>query len=92
MTIYEIDGKRYGGPLKIEIKPHPRFLGFVRLCIDDQEYAVASDDLMRAIDGVLTRLPPPPDELPRTAADLLNQFVEERAAANPPRNIKLLPD
>ena len=52
MTIYEIDGKRYGGPLKIEIKPHPRFLSFVRLCIDDQEYAVASDDLMRAIDGV----------------------------------------
>ena len=91
MTIYEIDGLRYAGPKKIEIKPHPRFLSFVKLCVDNQEYSLSSDDLMRAIDGAITRVPVPEDEVIGSAVDMLNRFAEERAAANPRENTELPP-
>jgi len=81
VTIYEINGVKYTGALKIHIKSHPRFLSFVRLCIDNHEYSIASDDLMRAVDGAVGRQPVPEDEvLGEGAVNLINQFARERTA------------
>lgn len=92
VTIYEIDGLRYAGAQKIEIKPHPRFLSFVRLCIENQEYSLSSDDLMRAIDRAISRPPAPEDEaLGRGAADLINQFAEEQASGKRAESTELPP-
>jgi hypothetical protein len=57
VTIYEINGAKYTGPRRVYIKKHPRFLAFVRLCIDGQEYSVASDDLLCAIDRTIAQVP-----------------------------------
>jgi hypothetical protein len=48
VTIYEMNGIKYTGAQKIYFTPHPRFLSFVRLCIDNQEYSLGADDLMRS--------------------------------------------
>ena len=56
-TIYEVNGAKYTGPRKVYIKKHPRFLTFVRLCIDGQEYSLASDDLLCAIDRTIAQVP-----------------------------------
>lgn len=53
VTIYEMNGFRYTGAQKIEVKSHPRFINFVRLSIDKHEYSLAADDLMRAIDHAI---------------------------------------
>lgn len=55
VTIYEMNGIKHIGPQKIYIASHPRFLSFVRLCIDDREYSLSSDDLMRAVDCAVSR-------------------------------------
>jgi hypothetical protein len=57
VTIYEINGVKYIGPQKIDIKSHPRFVSFVKLCIDNHEYSIGSDDLMRAIDRAARHVP-----------------------------------
>ena len=92
MTIYEIDGVKYAGARKVEIKSHPWFLGFVRLCVDNHEYSLSSDDLMRAIDRAITRPPAPEDEaLGGGAADLINQFAEEQASRKRAESTELPP-
>lgn len=48
VPIYEINGMKCTGQQKIHIRSHPRFLSFVKLRIDDQEYSVGCDDLMRS--------------------------------------------
>ena len=53
VTIYEINGMKYNGPRTINVTSHPRFLNFVRLCIDNREYSLGADDLMRAVDRVI---------------------------------------
>ena len=83
---------KYAGPQQIEIKAHPRFLSFVRLCVDNQEYSLSSDDLRRAIDGVVARPPAQADgEFMESAADLLNRCAEERAPAKCPESTELPP-
>jgi hypothetical protein len=77
VTIYEISGVKYTGALKIHIKSHPRFLNFVRLCIDNHEYSVASIELIGAVDGAVGRLlAPAEDALIGGQANLMNQFKE----------------
>lgn len=91
VTIYEINGVKYTGQRKIEIRPHERFLSFVRLRVDRQEYSVASDDLMRAVDRSVSRLPAPQDStLPAGPANLINDFVEEQAVAKLKENRDML--
>lgn len=63
VTIYEMNGIKYTGAQKIYIASHPRFLSFVRLCIDDQEYSLGSDDLMRAVDCAAGRPLTPEDKV-----------------------------
>ena len=63
ITIYEINGLQYTGPRKIDIKSHPRFLSFVTLCIDNQEYSIACDDLMRALERSTRQVPTPDDDM-----------------------------
>jgi len=78
VTIYEVSGVKYTGTRKIYIKTHPRFLSFVRLCIDNQEYSLASDDLMRAVDGAVGRQPvQEEDGLIGGRDNLINQFAKE---------------
>ena len=57
VTIYEINGVKYIGPQKIDIKSHPRFVSFVKLCIDNHEYSIGCDDLMRAVDRAAGHVP-----------------------------------
>jgi hypothetical protein len=57
VTIYEVNGAKYTGPRKVYIKKHPRFLTFVRLSVDGQEYSLASDDLLCAIDRTIAQVP-----------------------------------
>jgi len=47
VTIYEMNGIKYTGAQKIYVVPNPRFLSFVKLSIDNQEYSLGADDLMR---------------------------------------------
>lgn len=81
VTIYEINGFKYTGAQKIDIKSHPRFLSFVRLCVDDKEYSLGADDLMRAVDGAVGRQPVQPvqkdDVLIEAQANRTNQFAKE---------------
>ena len=84
VTIYEINGFKYTGAQKIDIKSHPRFLSFVRLCIDDKEYSLGADDLMRAVDGAVGRQPVQQDDSDiRGRANLTNQFVKELTTEEP---------
>jgi hypothetical protein len=90
VTIYEINGMKYTGAPKIDIKTHPRFSSFVRPCIDNQEYSLASDDLIRAVDRAVGPQPVPEDEvLGESAANLINQFAraqkQEQGVDLPPR-------
>ena len=62
VTIYEINGLRYTGAEKIDIKSHPRFMNFVRLSIDNHEYSLAADDLMRAVGHALGQVQLPEDD------------------------------
>jgi hypothetical protein len=62
VTIYEMDGLKYTGAQKIYVKTHPRFLSFIRLCIDNHEYSLGLDDLVRAIDGATGQPPALEDE------------------------------
>jgi len=79
MTIYEIDGTQYTGGKTMDIKPHPRFLSFVKLCVDNREYSISTDDLARAIGRAISHTPEPEDGiLVGSPADLINQFAEER--------------
>jgi hypothetical protein len=57
VTIYEVNGTKYMGPRKVYIKKHPRFLSVVRLSIDGQEYSLASDDLLCAIERAIAQVP-----------------------------------
>lgn len=83
VTIYEINGFKYTGAQKIDIKSHPRFLSFVRLCIDDREYSIGADDLMRAVDGAVGRQPVQRDDVLTGQANTTNQFAKELAAEEP---------
>jgi hypothetical protein len=40
VTIYEVNGVKYTGEKKVYVTSHPRFLSFVRLHIDNQEYSL----------------------------------------------------
>jgi hypothetical protein len=92
VTIYEVSGVKYTGARKIYIKTHPRFLSFVRLCIDNQEYSLASDDLMRAVDGALSRQPVQEDDvLIGGQANLINQFAKELTTEKQERDADLPP-
>ena len=82
VTIYEMNGIKYAGAQKIYVTSHPRFLSFVRLCIDNQEYSLGADDLMRAVDYVVGRPVLPADEA--LLADVFTvtaKLKEESAAA-----------
>ena len=57
VTIYEVNGAKYTGPRRVYIKKHPRFLTLVRLSIDGQEYSLASDDLLCAIERTIAQVP-----------------------------------
>ena len=81
VTIYEINGMKYTGPRTINVTSHPRFLSFVRLCIDNQEYSLGADDLMRAVDRVSGQPLAPEDEaLAGGAMNSMKKFVEESGA------------
>jgi|GraSoiStandDraft_44_1057316.scaffolds.fasta_scaffold107728_1 hypothetical protein len=81
VTIYEINGMKYNGPRTINVTSHPRFLNFVRLCIDNREYSLGADDLMRAVDRVIGQPLAPEDEaLVGEAVERMNKFVEKSAA------------
>ena len=81
VTIYEINGITYNGPRTINVTSHPRFLSFVRLCIDNQEYSLGADDLMRAVDRVIGQPLAPEDEaLVGEAVEGMNKCVEKSAA------------
>jgi hypothetical protein len=62
VPIYEMDGVKYSGAQKINIKAHPRFLGFIRICIADREYSLGVNDLVGAIDRAITQPSMPMDE------------------------------
>ena|SRR5690349_20783920 len=84
VTIYEIDGCKYTGAQKIVIRPHPRFLSFVRLRIDDKEYSLGADDLMRAVDGAVGRQAvQEEDVLMGGQANLINQFAKQLTTEKP---------
>jgi len=92
VTIYEMNGVKYTGARKIEIKTHPRFLSFVRLRIDNQEYSLASDDLMRAVDRAIGQLPAPEDDVLIAGQDnLINQFANELATQKQEQGAELPP-
>jgi len=92
VTIYEIDGVKYTGGQKIEIKSHQRFVSFVTLCVDDREYSIGSDDLMRAIDRAIGHLPTPEDgTLLEGPGHLINQFAEDQATSEREESTDLLP-
>jgi hypothetical protein len=56
-------------------------LSFVRLCIDNQEYPLGADHLMRAVDRVIGQPLAPEDEaLVGEAVEGTNEFVEKSAA------------
>ena len=60
---------------------HILFLSFVRLCIDNQEYSLGADDLMRAVDRVIGQPLAPEDEaLVGEAVERMKKFVETSAA------------
>ena len=78
VTIYEIGGAKYTGTQKIEIKSHVRFLSFVTLRVDNQEYSIGSDDLMRAIGRAIGHRPATEEGmLLKGPADIINQFAEQ---------------
>lgn len=84
VTIYEINGFKYTGAQKIDIKSHPRFLSFVRLCVDDKEYSLGADDLMRAVDGAVGRQPVQNDDvLTGGHANLTNQCANKLTTEKP---------
>jgi hypothetical protein len=92
VTIYEIDGTKYTGAQKIEVKSHRRFLSFVTLRVDNQEYSVGSDDLMRAIGHAIGHaLVPEEGPFLKSPADIINQFAEEQASGKPEESTELLP-
>lgn len=92
VTIYEVNGVKYTGTRKIYVASHPRFLSFVRLCIDNQEYSLGSDDLMRAVDRSTGRSPTPEDEGSMNGpVNSMKKFIEESAAATPQENAELPP-
>src|SRR5207248_8003947 len=92
VTIYEINGMKYNGPRTINVTSHPRFLSFVRLCIDNQEYSLGADDLMRAVDRVIGQPLAPEDEaLAGEAVDGINKCVEKSAAGTPEERPELPP-
>ena len=92
VTIYEVNGVRYTGTRKIYVTSHPRFLSFVRLCIDNQEYSLGSDDLMRAVDGATGQPPTPEDEaLMNGRLNSMKKFLEESAAVTLQGNADLPP-
>src|SRR5689334_10493750 len=84
VTIYEINGVKYTGPRTINVTSHPRFLSFVRLCIDNQEYSLGSDDLMRAVDRVNGQPLTEDQTSVESAVDLMKKFVQESARVAPP--------
>ena len=84
VTIYEINGMKYTGPRTINVTSHPRFLSFVKLCIDNQEYSLGADDLMRAVDRATGQPLTPEDEaLAGSAVNSMKKFVEESAPGLP---------
>jgi hypothetical protein len=90
VTIYEVNGVKYTGTRKMYVASHPRFLSFVRLCIDNQEYSLGSDDLMRAVDRATGQPPTPEDEaLMNGAVNSMKKFVKESAAVTPQENAEL---
>jgi len=90
VTIYEINGVKYTGARKMYVASHPRFLSFVKLCIDNQEYSLGSDDLMRAVDRATGQPPTTEDEaLMNGAVNSMKKFVKESAAVTPQENPEL---
>jgi len=90
VTIYEINGVKYIGATKVYVTSHPRFLSFVRLCIDNQEYSLASDDLMRAVDRATGQPLAPEDEaLVGGAVNSMKKSVEESGPGIPQENAEL---
>jgi|SRR5581483_3743968 len=82
VTIYEMNGIKYTGAQKIHIASHPRFLSFVKLSIDNHEYSLGADDLMRAVDYVMGRPVLPADEaLLSDVFSVATRLKEESAAA-----------
>lgn len=92
VTIYEVNGVKYTGTKKMYVASHPRFLSFVRLCIDNQEYSLGSDDLMRAVDRATAQPPTQEDEaLMNGAVNSMKKFVEESTAGAPQKHAELPP-
>lgn len=92
VTIYEVNGLNYTGATKLYVTSHPRFLSFVRLCIDNQEYSLASDELMRAVDRATGRLSTPEDEtLAGGPVNSMKKFLEESVAEGQQKNAELPP-
>jgi|SRR5690348_14901809 hypothetical protein len=84
VTIYEINGMKYTGPRTINVTGHPRFLSFVRVCIDNQEYSLGADDLMRAVERASGQPLTLEDEaLAGSAVNSMKKSVEESAAGVP---------
>src|SRR5579872_3466093 len=92
VTIYEINGMKYTGHQTVNVISHPRFLSFVRLRINNQEYSLASDELMRAV-GYVTGRPLTPEEeaLVPSALSSMKKFVEELVAEAPQTSAELPP-
>ena len=93
MTIYEIDGTQYTGGQTIDVISHPRFLSFLKLCINNREYSISSDDLMRAVSRAINRLPALPQEDGHLEgpAEIINQFAEEQASGKHRESAGVLP-
>jgi len=92
VTIYEINGMKYTGRRTINVTSHPRFLSFVKLCIDNQEYSLGADDLMRAVDRATGQPLTPEDERLREASlNSMKKFVEDLASCVPEQHAELPP-
>jgi hypothetical protein len=76
VTIYEVNGAKYTGPRQVYLKKHPRFLSFVKLSIDGQEYSLASEDLLYAIERAIAQVPAADAESTVVAND--DQIVDPR--------------
>jgi hypothetical protein len=76
VTIYEVNGTKYMGPRQVYLKKHPRFLSFLKLSIDGQEYSLASEDLLYAIERAIAQVPAADAESTVVAND--DQIVDPR--------------
>lgn len=93
VPIYELNGMKYTGPRTINVTSHPRFLSFVRVCIDNQEYSLGADDLMRAVDRVTGKPVLREDDalIGGVVNSIMKKYVEESVSEVPQTKTELPP-